>query len=109
MTGPTPADVFGGTANPRPRRRPFFDTSPTSGTPSPSRWRARARDEASYAVDRLAAALGRLRAHDERDLDLAIEQYRRATARADAALDAFDDALADPAGPPVPSPTARDR
>lgn len=132
VTAPTPAEVFGqfrsDAAAPTDGAEPvqsaeasvvvtaradapplFFAAVYGSGPRrSVAGWRARARDEAAVAAERLAGELARLRQGDESDLDLRIESYRRAAARLDDALDAFDDALADPAGPPVPEPTARD-
>lgn len=96
-------------ATPMPWPSSFFASHyRRDGRTPPSAWRARARDEAITAAEDLARELVRLRRRDESDLDLRIESYRRAADRLDDALDAFDDALADPAGPPVPTPTARD-
>jgi hypothetical protein len=118
VTAPTPADVFG--QQPRPIEVPMTAVARTDVPPpffaavyggasrSVPAWRSRARDEAAAAADRLARELARLCQRDESDLDLRIESYRRAAARLDDALDAFDDALADPAGPSVPPPAARD-
>lgn len=131
MTAPTPADVFGqprgdppeadGAEPVRSADASAIATARTDAPPlffaavygtgrrrSMAGWRARVRDEAAVAADRLARELAHLRQSDESDLDLRIESYRRAAARLDDAVDAFDDALADPAGPPVPLPTARD-
>jgi len=95
VSGPTPADVYGPG---RAQSRPSGPAAPAPG----------GRAAAITAAEDLARELVRLRRRDESDLDLRIESYRRAAARLDDALDAFDDALADPAGPPVPAPTARD-
>lgn len=117
MTAPTPAEAF-------PPRRPvevpitatarsdapplFFATAWTRSSRTAPANRARTRDTARAAADRLSRELARLQHTDESDLDLRLESYRRAAARLDDALDAFDQALADPSGPPVPPPTARD-
>lgn len=88
----TPADV--------PARAPRFFDSPHA----PSEYRAavnraKARDNAYIAVERLVKALAALRGA-EQDLDLNLEAFNRAAARARLALDEFCRLLDE--APPVP-------
>lgn len=104
MNAPTPAEARFAPRFPPP----FFDRDRTPGPPTVGQRRARARDEATTAVESLAKALTALRADArETDLDLHLEGVLRRMARVRAALDALDAALADPGGPPPPAPARR--
>ena len=98
MTAPTPAVV--------PPRRPRL-LAFTFGVSLPER-RGGALRCAQRDVERLHRALNAVVADStEVDIDLTIEAYRRARARAIDSLRMLDSLLTDPAGTPVPTPTAR--